>query len=88
VIETLSPDGREDLTRVRELTDRPVGANVALLAMQDPAIVEILVDAGEWAPDSSTECRNAHEAQSTHSKKQAVSMTFSVAAHVEADVVR
>lgn len=56
VIETASAGGREDLKRVRDLTDRPVGANVALLMQSlrgtppnprgDPAIVETLVDAG------------------------------------------
>jgi enoyl-[acyl-carrier protein] reductase II len=46
VIETASPQGRDDLRRVRDLTDRPVGANVALLMMRDPAIVDVLVDAG------------------------------------------
>lgn len=46
VIETASAAGRDDLKRVRSLTDRPVGANVALLMMKDPAIVETLVDAG------------------------------------------
>jgi enoyl-[acyl-carrier protein] reductase II len=46
VIETASAGGRADLQRVRSLTDRPVGANVALLMMKDPAIVETLVDAG------------------------------------------
>ncbi len=46
IIETASPAGRADLTRVRELTDRPVGANVALVMMRDPAIVDVLVDAG------------------------------------------
>ncbi|HEU5448566.1 MAG TPA: nitronate monooxygenase, partial [Acidimicrobiia bacterium] len=46
VIETASPGGRDDLQRVRSLTDRPVGANVALLMMKDPTIVETLVDAG------------------------------------------
>jgi enoyl-[acyl-carrier protein] reductase II len=46
IIETLSPDGRADLKRVRDLTDRPVGANVALIGMRDPAIVDVLVDAG------------------------------------------
>jgi enoyl-[acyl-carrier protein] reductase II len=45
VIETASPQGRDDLRRVRDLTDRPVGANVALLMMRDPAIVDVLVDA-------------------------------------------
>jgi enoyl-[acyl-carrier protein] reductase II len=46
IIETLSPDGRADLNLVRDLTDRPVGANVALIGMRDPAIVDVLVDAG------------------------------------------
>jgi enoyl-[acyl-carrier protein] reductase II len=46
VIETASAAGRDDLKRVRSLTERPVGANVALLMMRDPAIVETLVDAG------------------------------------------
>lgn len=46
IIETLSPEGRADLKRVRDLTDRPVGANVALIGMRDPAIVDVLVDAG------------------------------------------
>src|SRR5690349_7484768 len=45
-IETASPEGRADLTRVRELTDRPVGANVALVMMRDPGIVDVLVEAG------------------------------------------
>jgi enoyl-[acyl-carrier protein] reductase II len=46
VIETASPQGRDDLKRVRDLTDKPVGANVALVMMRDPAIVDVLVDAG------------------------------------------
>jgi enoyl-[acyl-carrier protein] reductase II len=56
VIETASAGGREDLLRVGTLTDRPVGANVALLMQPrrgtppnprgDPSIVETLVDAG------------------------------------------
>src|SRR5260370_35594501 len=46
VIETASPQGRDDLERVRDLTDKPVGANVALVMMRDPAIVDVLVDAG------------------------------------------
>jgi enoyl-[acyl-carrier protein] reductase II len=45
IIETTSPQGREDLKRVRDLTDRPVGANVALAFRQVPDIVEILADA-------------------------------------------
>jgi enoyl-[acyl-carrier protein] reductase II len=45
IIETTSPQGREDLKRVRDLTDRPVGANVALAFRQVPDIIEILADA-------------------------------------------
>lgn len=46
IIETASPQGREDLKRVRDLTDRPVGANVALAVRKDPAVVEVLAEAG------------------------------------------
>jgi enoyl-[acyl-carrier protein] reductase II len=46
VIETASPGGRADLTRVRTLTDRPVGANVAIAMMRDPAIIATLMHAG------------------------------------------
>lgn len=46
IIETTSPQGREDLKRVRDLTDRPVGANVALAFRQVPDIVEVVADAG------------------------------------------
>jgi enoyl-[acyl-carrier protein] reductase II len=46
VIETASPQGRDDLKRVRDLTDKAVGANVALVMMRDPAIVDVLVEAG------------------------------------------
>jgi enoyl-[acyl-carrier protein] reductase II len=46
VIETASPQGRADLRRVRELTQRPVAANLALRVLREDAIVEILVDAG------------------------------------------
>lgn len=46
IIETASPQGRSDLERVRDLTDRPVGANVALAMRKDPGIVEVLVRAG------------------------------------------
>jgi enoyl-[acyl-carrier protein] reductase II len=45
IIETASEEGREDLKRVRRLTDRPVGANVALIMVRDPKIVEVLADA-------------------------------------------
>ena len=44
IIETTSDQGRADLRRVRDLTDRPVGANIALLFNRDPAMVDILVD--------------------------------------------
>jgi enoyl-[acyl-carrier protein] reductase II len=46
IIETASPQGREDLKRVRDLTDRPVGANVALAVRKDPSVVEVVADAG------------------------------------------
>lgn len=46
IIETASPQGREDLKRVRDLTDRPVGANVALAVRKDPGVVDVLADAG------------------------------------------
>ena len=46
IIETASPQGREDLKRVRDLTDRPVGANVALAVRKDPSVVDVLADAG------------------------------------------
>lgn len=46
IIETASPGGRADLKRVRDLTDRPVGANVNLIAVREPSIVDTLVDAG------------------------------------------
>lgn len=46
IIETASPQGREDLKRVRDLTDRPVGANVALAVRKDPSVVELLAEAG------------------------------------------
>jgi len=46
VIETTSEQGRADLRRVRDLTDRPVGANIALLFNRDPAVVDLLVANG------------------------------------------
>lgn len=47
VIETLSPQGREDLARVRELTDKPVGANLMIQGWKnDPSIVETIAAAG------------------------------------------
>ena len=44
IIETTSEQGRADLRRVRELTDRPVGANIVLLFNRDPKMVDILVE--------------------------------------------
>ncbi|OBH87776.1 NAD(P)H-dependent flavin oxidoreductase [Mycobacterium scrofulaceum] len=43
IIETTSEQGRADLRRVRDLTDRPVGANIALIMNRDPATVDLLV---------------------------------------------
>src|SRR6201996_9258318 len=42
IIETTSEQGKADVQRVRDLTDRPVGANVALLFNRDPAVVDLL----------------------------------------------
>ncbi|WP_370489537.1 NAD(P)H-dependent flavin oxidoreductase [Mycobacterium sp. pV006] len=47
MIETLTPQGREDLVRVRTLTDRPVAANLMIQGWKrDPSIVDVLVSAG------------------------------------------
>lgn len=47
VIETLTPEGRADLRRVRELTDRPVAANLMIQGWKkDPSIVDTLAEAG------------------------------------------
>ncbi|MBX6390779.1 MAG: nitronate monooxygenase [Frankia sp.] len=46
IIETSSPQGRADLRRVRDLTDAPVGANVALAIRRDPSVIDLLVEAG------------------------------------------
>ncbi|MDY6998457.1 MAG: nitronate monooxygenase [Actinomycetota bacterium] len=47
MIETLTDEGRADLTRVRELTDRPVAANLMIQGWKrDPSIVDVLADAG------------------------------------------
>jgi len=47
VIETLSPQGREDLARVRDLTDKPVGANLMVQGWKkDPSIVDLIAAAG------------------------------------------
>lgn len=43
IIETTSEQGRADIRRVRELTARPVGANIALLFNRDPSVVDLLV---------------------------------------------
>ncbi len=46
MIETLTPEGRTDLLRVRELTDRPVGANLMIQGWKgDPSIVDVLAEA-------------------------------------------
>jgi enoyl-[acyl-carrier protein] reductase II len=42
IVETTSEQGRADLHRVRALTDRPVGANIALLFNRDPSVVDLL----------------------------------------------
>ena len=47
IIETLTPEGQADLERVRDLTDKPVGANLMIQGWKhDPSIVDVLVDAG------------------------------------------
>lgn len=47
MIETLTEDGRADLQRVRELTDKPVAANLMIQGWKaDPSIVDILAAAG------------------------------------------
>ena len=47
MIETLTPEGRADLRRVRELTERPVAANLMIQGWKrDPSIVDELVAAG------------------------------------------
>lgn len=47
MIETLTPEGRADLVRVRRLTDKPVAANLMIQGWKrDPSIVEILAEAG------------------------------------------
>lgn len=47
IIETLSPQGRADLARVRDLTDKPVGANLMVQGWKkDPSIVEVIAEAG------------------------------------------
>lgn len=47
VIETLSPQGRADLARVRDLTDKPVGANLMIQGWKaDPSIVDTIASSG------------------------------------------
>jgi enoyl-[acyl-carrier protein] reductase II len=46
IIETASPSGQADLFKVRDLTDKPVGANVALAMRKDLGVVDVLHDAG------------------------------------------
>ena len=47
MIETLTPEGRADLLRVRTLTDRPVAANLMIQGWKgDPSIVDTLAAAG------------------------------------------
>jgi enoyl-[acyl-carrier protein] reductase II len=47
MIETLTPEGRSDLHRVRELTDKPVAANLMIQGWKrDPSIVDVLAEAG------------------------------------------
>jgi enoyl-[acyl-carrier protein] reductase II len=47
MIETLTPEGRADLRRVRELTDKPVAANLMIQGWKkDPSIVDALAHAG------------------------------------------
>ncbi len=47
VVETLTDEGRADLRRMRELTDRPFAANLMIQGWKDdPSIVDVLVEAG------------------------------------------
>jgi len=46
IIETASPQGRADVKRVRDLTDKPVGANIAITMKQYEGIIDVLTDAG------------------------------------------
>jgi enoyl-[acyl-carrier protein] reductase II len=47
MIETLTAEGRADLHRVRELTDKPVAANLMIQGWKkDPSIVDRLAEAG------------------------------------------
>jgi enoyl-[acyl-carrier protein] reductase II len=46
IIETASPQGRDDLFAVRALTDRPVGANLAIKMLGGRDVIGTLVEAG------------------------------------------
>jgi enoyl-[acyl-carrier protein] reductase II len=47
VIETFSPQGRADLIRARELTSKPVGANLMIRGWKNnPSIVDIIASSG------------------------------------------
>lgn len=47
MIETLTPQGQADLHRVREITDKPVAANLMIQGWKkDPSIVDVLAGAG------------------------------------------
>lgn len=47
MVETLTPEGRIDLRRVREFTDSPVAANLMIQGWKtDPSIVEVIAEAG------------------------------------------
>ena len=47
MIETLTAEGRSDLLRVRELTDKPVAGNLMIQGWKkDPSIVDALAEAG------------------------------------------
>src|SRR3954468_23805472 len=45
MIETLTPEGRADLRRVREFTAKPVAANLMIQGWKaDPSIIDVLAD--------------------------------------------
>src|ERR1700716_4094813 len=49
VIETSSgqlPQVRDEITRMRDLTDKPFGVNIAQMLVRDPAIVDFVHDQG------------------------------------------
>src|SRR6185503_3678078 len=49
IIETSSgdlPAVRGEITKMRDLTDKPFGVNIAQLFVRDPSIVEFVVDQG------------------------------------------